>query len=98
MKGVFLSLTDESTRRLRLKTVHDIDDEDGDVAERRSTGSQVGERLVSGRVNDEETGHLVLEWRVLVEDSGLGLEHLGGEVGGTDLLGDTTSFALLNVV
>lgn len=78
-------------------THHNVDDEDSDVAKRRSTGSQVGERLVTGRVDDEQTRNLVVELAVPVEDLGLFLDGRDGEVGGSDLLSDTSRLTLLDV-
>ena len=49
---------------------HDVDDQYGDVTQRTPTGSQVGKRFVSGRVNDEKTGDLVFLGSVLNEASG----------------------------
>ena len=40
--------------RLRLEAMHDVDHEDGDVAERRAAVAKVGERLVAGSVDDQE--------------------------------------------
>jgi hypothetical protein len=77
--------------------VHDVDDQNGDVAERRTARPQVGERLVPGGVDDEETGHLKLELAVGVNHGRLLLDGLDREVGGTNLLSDTTGLALLDV-
>ena len=82
---------------LGLETVHDIDNQDGDVAKRRTTRTQVGERLVTGGIDDEETGNLELELAVAVDNSRLLLDGLNGEVSGTNLLSDTTGFAFLDV-
>ena len=41
---------------LRLETMHDVDDEDGDVAETRTAIAQVGERLVTGCINNQKAG------------------------------------------
>ena len=41
---------------LRLETMHDVDDEDGNVAETRTTIAQVRERLVTGCVNNQKAG------------------------------------------
>ncbi|EPE03432.1 hypothetical protein F503_07735 [Ophiostoma piceae UAMH 11346] len=83
--------------RLRLEAVHDVDDEDRNVAQRRTTRAQVGERLVTGRVDDQQAGHLEVERAVLVDDGRLLLDGVDGEVRGADLLRDATSFALLDV-
>lgn len=52
---------------------------------------------MTGSIDDEETGNLVLLGPVLVHDSGLGLDRLHREVSGTDLLRDTSSFAFLDI-
>jgi hypothetical protein len=77
--------------------VHDIDDQNGNVTERRTTGTQVGEGLVTRCIDDQETGHLELEAAVAVDHGRLLLDGVYREVGSTDLLGNTTSFALLDV-
>ena len=38
--------------------MHDVDDEDGDVAEGGSPVAQVREGLVAGRVDDQQPGQL----------------------------------------
>lgn len=48
-------------------------------------------------VDNEQTRDLEFESVVLVDDRSLGLEGVHREVCGTDLLSDTTSFALLDV-
>lgn len=50
-----LAVAEEADRLegLRLEAVHDVDHEDGNVAQRRATLAQIGERLVTGRVDDE---------------------------------------------
>lgn len=52
---------------------------------------------MTGCVDDQQTGHLELELAVLVDDLGLLLDGLDRKVGSTNLLSDTTSFALLDV-
>ena len=44
----------------QIVTNHDVDNENGNVAERASSSTQVGERLVTGRVDDEQSRELVL--------------------------------------
>ena len=97
-----------------MDTYHDIDNEDGNVTKRASTGTQVRERLVARCVDDQKTGNLVLLLaillynersqavcdafiRYLIQDSGLRLNSFHREIGGTNLLRDTTSFTFLNV-
>ncbi|RBQ68079.1 hypothetical protein VDGD_21613 [Verticillium dahliae] len=83
--------------RLLLETVHDVDNENGNVAQGRATRSEVGEGLVTGRVDDQKTRDLELESAVGVDNGRLLPDGLDGEVCGTDLLGDTASLALLDV-
>lgn len=48
---------------LGFEPVHNVDHEDGDIAQRRSASTQVGERLVPRCVNDEEARHVdLLAW------------------------------------
>jgi hypothetical protein len=47
-------------RLMRTETYHDVDNEDSNVTERRTTRTQVGERLVTRCVNDQQTGDLVV--------------------------------------
>lgn len=42
---------------LWFESVHYIDDEDGQVATGRTPGTEVGERLVPGGVDDQEAGN-----------------------------------------
>ncbi|ROW05672.1 hypothetical protein VMCG_05275 [Cytospora schulzeri] len=94
-----LSVTEQLHRleSLRLKTVHDIDDQNSNVAKRRTSGTQVGERLVTGRVDDQETRDLELKLAILVDDMCLLLDGVDGEVSGTNLLSDTTGLTFLDV-
>ena len=46
----------EGLERLRLATLHDVDDQDGDVRQRSPAGSQGGERVVAGCVDEQQTG------------------------------------------
>lgn len=52
---------------------------------------------MTGSVDDEKARNLVLLGAVLVHDSSLGLDRLDREVGGTDLLCDTSGFAFLYI-
>jgi hypothetical protein len=92
---------------------HDVDNKDGDVTERTSTGTEVGEGLVTRRVDDQQTRDVVLEVTILhialghitrntiptnlVEHQGLLLDGVHGEEGCTDLLGNTARLAFLYV-
>lgn len=42
---------------LRFETMHNIYHKDGDVAQGRTSGSQIAERLMSRSVDDQETGY-----------------------------------------
>lgn len=56
-------------KREESKTHHDINDEDSDVTERRSTSSEIRERLVTRGIDDEETGEFVFsEITLHIED------------------------------
>jgi hypothetical protein len=77
--------------------VHDVDNQNGNVAKGGASRTQVREGLVTGRVDDQQTGYLELEAAVLVDDCSLLLDGLDWEVGGTNLLSDTTGFAFLDV-
>ena len=52
-------------RRLDFRAHSDVDDQDGDVTQRTSTGSQIGERLVTRSIDDEQTRYLEVEFTVL---------------------------------
>lgn len=53
---------------LRLQAVHDINDKDGNVTQGTSTRTQIRERLVSWRVNNQETGDFVLLRAILYQN------------------------------
>jgi hypothetical protein len=82
---------------VRSRAYHYIDNEDGDVTERAATSSEVGERLVTRGVDNEQTGDVVLCFAVLVQHLRLLLDSIHGEERGTNLLGDSAGFALLHV-
>ena len=46
---------------LRLEAVHNVHDQDGNVAERRPSVPQIAERFVTGSVDDQQTGNFKLE-------------------------------------
>jgi hypothetical protein len=54
-RRVALPQQSEALQSLRLETVHDIDDEDGQVAHGGPATAEVAERLVTGRVDDEQS-------------------------------------------
>lgn len=55
------------------ETHHDVDDKDSNVTQRRSTLTQVGERLVTRRVDNEQTRELVLFEVVLMKNESVTL-------------------------
>ena len=75
--------------------MHDVDDEDGDVAEGGAPVAQVREGLVARRVDDQQARQLdvveALDHLALLPD------YLDGDVGGADLLRDPPSLAVLHV-
>ena len=46
---------------LRLEAVHNVHDQDGNVAERRPSVPQITERFVTGSVDDQQAGDFELE-------------------------------------
>ena len=51
----------KSAPYLRLDAVHNVHDQDGNVAERRPSVPQITERFVTGSVDDQQTGNFELE-------------------------------------
>ncbi|KAI6776081.1 hypothetical protein HG530_000026 [Fusarium avenaceum] len=82
---------------LGFETVHDIDDQNGNVTERGSTRSEVREGLVTRGIDNEKTRNLEVELAIGVDNRRLLSNGLNREVCGTDLLCNTTSFAFLDV-
>lgn len=83
--------------RLRFKPVHNIDDEDSDITQRRASGTQITERLVAGGIDDEQTWNFQ---RHVVESghhSSLFADGFDRNVSGSDLLRDSAGFAILDV-
>jgi len=84
-------------KSLLFQPVHNIDHKHGQVTEGRTSGSQVGERLVTGSVDHEEAGHIEFDILAATHAVDVLLEVLLGEVGRSDLLGNSTSFAALHI-
>ncbi|GIX63754.1 hsp70 nucleotide exchange factor fes1-like protein, putative [Babesia caballi] len=80
---------------LRLETMHDIDDKNGDITQGGATCTQVVERLVPRRVNNQKPRALEFEFRV--DEFAVLVKHVLGEEGCTNLLRDTACFGILNV-
>ena len=83
--------------RLRFQPVHNVHDEDGDIAQRRTSGTQIAERFVAGSVDNEKTGHFQLHLLESVDHFRLLSDGIDGHVSGTDLLGNAAGFAVLDV-
>jgi hypothetical protein len=77
--------------------MHDVNHEDGNITEGRSSGSKIREGLVTRSINHQQARHFELEATVCIDDLGFLLNCVHGEVRGSDLLGDTSGFAFLNV-
>jgi hypothetical protein len=82
-----------------MQTVHDVHHQNGDVTQAGAAGPQVGEGLVSRRVNHQQARHLHLDLLLHVVDQHLRLvaNSVGGEVGGADLLCDPPRLHVLHV-
>ena len=75
--------------------MHDVDDEDGDVAEGGPPVAQVREGLVARSVDDQQAGELdVVE---PLDHLALLADDLDGDVGGADLLRDPPGLPVLHV-
>lgn len=77
--------------------MHNIDDQDGNVTERASTRTKVSEGFVSRSVDYKKARNLVFLRTVLVQNRSFGHDSIYRKVRSTDLLGNTSSFTLLNV-
>jgi hypothetical protein len=77
--------------------MHDIDDQDSNVAKRGTTASEVRERLVSRSVDDKETRDFELEFTIWVHWCDLLLQRRRWEIRSANLLCDATSFAFLDI-
>jgi len=95
--GLLLFEEFDGLEGLLLETVHDVDDEDGQIAEGRTSGSEVGERLVTGGVDNKEAGKFEFDVFTGANAIAVLLQVLGREVGRSDLLGNSTSFASLHI-
>ena len=77
--------------------MHHIDDKHSHVAKVTASCSQVGERLVARRVNNQKAGDLIFDLINVIKLIKVLFEVFPGEIRGTDLLSDTASFASLHV-
>mmetsp|Transcript_20947 Transcript_20947/g.63065 ORF Transcript_20947/g.63065 Transcript_20947/m.63065 type:complete len:437 (-) Transcript_20947:2176-3486(-) len=82
---------------LRLQPVHEVHHQDGDVTQAAPAGPQVGERLVTWGVDDEQTGHAEVKGAALAQALGAGADVVAGDVGGPDLLCDAARLPVLYV-
>lgn len=86
-----------ASRAEETSTHHDIDDENSNVTKGRTTSSKIRERFVTRGIDDEETGKLVFCEISISENASLLLDSVHREVGGSDLLSDSSCFSFLNV-
>jgi len=82
---------------LLLQAVHDVDHQHRQVTKGGTTRTQVGERLVTGGVNDEEAGQFQVKWFSALHHVNVILQVHLWEVSGTDLLSDTTRLVCLHI-
>ena len=77
--------------------MHDVNDQNSDITQTGTSGSQVGEGLMAWSIDYEEARYLVLYWESVVHFLIQTVAILFGKVCGTNLLGDTSSLSSLNV-
>lgn len=82
---------------LLLQAVHNVDDKHCQITKGGATRAQVGERLMTWGVNDEEAWELQVEGFPSLHHIDMFLQVLLWEVGGTDLLSDSTRLVCLYV-
>ena len=82
---------------LLLKTVHQINNQDSNVAKTRATRSQIGKTLVARRINHQEAWQLQLNVESLLDLLDMALDVGAWKVGCTDLLRDSAGFTSLHV-
>mmetsp|Transcript_39728 Transcript_39728/g.105176 ORF Transcript_39728/g.105176 Transcript_39728/m.105176 type:complete len:521 (-) Transcript_39728:1181-2743(-) len=80
---------------LGLQSVHDVNDQNRDVAQGGASVAKVGEGFVSRCIDDEQTRNLNVE--IFFDFRGLLSQSQIWEKRGTDLLRDATCFSVLNV-
>ena len=95
--ALLLSQQLDGLQGLLLQTVHQVNYEDGDVAEGGAAGTEVGEGLVAGGVDDEEAGEFEVEVHSVFGFFEMAFDIFFWEVGCTDLLGDTSGLTGLHV-
>lgn len=96
-RGIFVSKELDGLSSLWFKRVHDINDKDSHVTKGGTSRTQIGERLVTWCINDEEAWNLQVELFAVFHLVEMGEQVLFWEIGGTDLLGDTASLTGLDV-
>lgn len=82
---------------LVLEPVHEVDDQDGEVAEGGAAGPEVGEGLVAGRVDDQEAGDLQVQVDLALALVQVAPQVVLREPGRADLLRDAARLAALHV-
>lgn len=78
------------------QTHRNVYNENGDITQTTTSRPQIGETLVAGRIDDEQTWDLDLVFPLFVDDRCLLLDRIPREEGGANLLCDTTCFTLLD--
>jgi len=77
--------------------MHEINYENSNITERRSTGSQVSEGLMTWCVNDEVTWQLQINVDPTIHLLDMAFNVVLREVSSTDLLCDTSSLSSLHI-
>ena len=96
-RAFLLSEQLDGLESLLLETMHEIDDENGDITKGGTTRTQVGERLVTWCVDDEVTWQLQINVDSAIHSLDVPLNVVLGEVSGTNLLSDTSSLSSLHI-
>mmetsp|Transcript_2637 Transcript_2637/g.4257 ORF Transcript_2637/g.4257 Transcript_2637/m.4257 type:complete len:582 (-) Transcript_2637:615-2360(-) len=87
----------QTLNSLLFQTVHEINDKNGNITQRRSTISKVRERLVTWCIDDKHTRHINVEFLRDIELGSLRFERLLFKVRGTNLLRNSSSLTLLHI-
>ena len=82
---------------LLFEAMHQIDYQDSDITERRSSASEVGERFVTWGIDDQEAWQVIWNIYLVSHLLHVAIDVLFREVGCTDLLSDTSSFTCLHI-
>src|SRR5271156_6806839 len=77
--------------------MHDVNNEDRNVAQTRASRSKIGERFVTRSIDDKQPRDLEVEGIIFVHRSSLHLDSIERKISCTDLLRDTSGFTFLDV-